>query len=356
MMPPRKRLFDFDGEDRAYLGFLCEKVHGLPLEKCIQNFEDTLQKRRPNQSSTAHCALKTSSPSAIEKSSQNHESNPRSPQTGKLVINIWQPTDLPKNSYDTQSENPSQAKTPSGTPKWRSRTKSFFEGLPKTEEDWSQLRTSSCFSTPDNILHVVDCLDSGRLIDTRPTNHDTPQNLADSLLEFAQSARAMLLEGKLSRNISQFNSLVFLATCHVASQQRHPKNDGIVNTAMRQFLSYFRGGDCTAHDRQLDKIRTGVKWLVEEMGRQCRRGLGHRAFELFFHSKKEGVSVTLAETNRTQRVRPIRFATRVRKKSTKTPSSQLAYHYSKRSPTNFRLPSHFGSLSLSNYAMAIGGG
>jgi hypothetical protein len=57
----------------------------------------------------------------------------------------------------------------------------FPKNMPGREEEWYELRTSSCLSAAVNNLYIVDCLISGRLIADVSANHGEQEDFEDSL-------------------------------------------------------------------------------------------------------------------------------------------------------------------------------
>lgn len=311
-MLSRKRFNDFAGNDQEYLEYLCKVVleaslaSTASLGKCILLIENGLQSlyqpqalhnllilpgdqpgRNPDKSeelSPVHSHpgelavdrwnLKT----RCEKPSQN----PSTAQPSELIINTWNP-DI---EYHVSSLDPSDTQ-PSDRAKWLSRTRTFFERIPRTEEEWIRQRKVAGLSTTDAILCVIDCLTTGRLLNSRSRNATTLDGTLDGLqsdlVSLAEAAGSMQSHARFNANVSNFYSLVFFATCSVALHDGHPQS--LVDEALRNFLTLHRGKECEADAQRLSNLRWGVVWAIQEMERQCRRGLAHRAFELFFLRK-----------------------------------------------------------------------
>lgn len=188
-----------------------------------------------------------------------------------LCVELWSPRQPP----------PSTSKEPS----WRKNTATFFEDLPTTEDDWRKRRENVCLSNRDDILRVVDQLAAGRIGENDQfTDHTTEKSSANALLTFGRNVGSNLRFEETHHIVSRFLSLVFLAACQVAIYQGHPMSS--VDDAQREFLKASRpNGRCNQGAEALANDRTAVLWLIREMEHQARRGLQHRAFELFLLGK-----------------------------------------------------------------------
>ncbi|KAK3688011.1 hypothetical protein B0T22DRAFT_142769 [Podospora appendiculata] len=168
---------------------------------------------------------------------------------------------------------------------WKERTTSFFDGLPRSEDQWRKKRQGVSLLHETDILSVVDHLTTGRLSDNSSlTGHTAAPDLQGALEAFAQKVGSNLLKVAGFYHASRFLSFIFIATCSVALYEGHPIC--LVNTAQRKFLTATRG-NCRKGDNRLAKDRSAVLWLLREMQIQFRRGLRHRAFELFLLESKE---------------------------------------------------------------------
>jgi hypothetical protein len=305
-MYTRRRFNDFAGTDYEYLCYLCKFLSTISLEKCIVLVENEVcnlyqrpvpdnplvlstrdqltqipaqnQSSNPPNAQLGELAVNTgNSETGCQKPSQN----PSTTQPGELAINTWNP----ETEYHKSSRNPPNTR-PGKRPRWLARTEKFFEEIPTTEEQWICLRKRARLLNADDILCVIDCLTSARLIDNnRSRNATTPDDLQNALVSFAEAAGSLLSDARFNVNVSNFYSLVFFATCSVALFDGHPQNR--VDDALRKFLVWDRGKgkECMAEAQRLSNLRWGVVWIIQEMERQCRRGLAHRAFELFFLRK-----------------------------------------------------------------------
>ncbi|KAH6632459.1 hypothetical protein F5144DRAFT_490897, partial [Chaetomium tenue] len=164
-------------------------------------------------------------------------------------------------------------------PSWPQRVTKFFANLPDTTDRWREDRESAKLSSEEDILFTAHCLATARLRHIPFTDHIQRPDLQETLLSFAQNVGEALAGTKSNSKISQFLSLIFVATCCVASKEGHPLS--LVNNAQRKLLEASRG-ECRRSDRSLMNDRASLIWLLQEMQRQFRRGLWQRAFELFF--------------------------------------------------------------------------
>ena len=213
---------------------------GLPLPQCIHGLENEVKVRR-NQ------------------------------QPPSFTVQFWVPL---------KEALPSDRPPMNG---WKKATKGFFDGLPKTEEDWSKKRKSLCLSTAEEILRAADYLAASQLDNNSCSRaHVGEPTLPLALTAFGKNVGSNLASDGIRRNTSRFLSLVFLAACCVAIHQKQPVET--VNAAQKEFLRATRG-TCDEKPESLAKDRAAVRWLIEEMQRQFRRGLRHRAFELFLLGK-----------------------------------------------------------------------
>ncbi|KAK4139256.1 uncharacterized protein C8A04DRAFT_16021 [Dichotomopilus funicola] len=185
---------------------------------------------------------------------------------------------------------PPKQTLPSGRPsvnEWRKATKSFISGLPKTETEWREKREALSLSTTDDVLRAVDYLTTIRLDNNSCSKtHTTELSLQLALTAFGRNVGTNLALENVRRNTSRFLPLIFLAACCMAIYDGHSEDS--VNDAQREFLRASRGR-CDEEPKGLAKDRAAVRWLVGEMQRQFRRGLRHRAFELFFSVKGRGI-------------------------------------------------------------------
>jgi hypothetical protein len=78
----------------------------------------------------------------------------------------------------------------------------FFERIPRTEEQWIHLRNVAGLSNADAILCVIDCLNSGRLLNSRSRNASTlggtSDDLQSDLVSFAKTAGSMLSDTRFN--------------------------------------------------------------------------------------------------------------------------------------------------------------
>jgi hypothetical protein len=160
----------------------------------------------------------------------------------------------------------------------------FLEGIPTTEEQWSGKRKSVGLSSAADILNAVD-LSMYLFCDNSPAipNQNNNPDLQEVLLSLARRFNSRGLidpSDRFTHNMSHFLSLVSTAICRVAKNKRYPLKS--VDAALKGYLEE-RKGICHAGPKQLREYRAAVGWLLQEQQRQFRRGLGHRAFELFFN-------------------------------------------------------------------------
>lgn len=279
---PTKRIDDFMGDDRTYAGYLLEIANELPLPECIRQLEKQVKEVRQRHGRASNSPINQLDEEVqVARQGEGRASNsptapfvftgyPTPPSHDQLVFETWNPT-------TDYKEAPLAAV-------WPLRTVTFFQDLPMSEEQWLERRESVHLSSADDILRTVDCLMTSRLGDHRSsiTDHTIISDLQDALNTFAWNAGSMVVAGKLGHNVSHFHSLVFIATCCVALYEGHPQSS--VDDAQRGFLAASRG-KCEARAGQLANDRAAVRWLLQEMQRQFRRGLQHRAFEIFLNGK-----------------------------------------------------------------------
>lgn len=245
---PATRIDNFIGDDLAYAKYLCDL-----LLKCIN--ELPLVDRIP----------------LLEKQVKSHHGTHQS--TGSLDIKLWSPPKQPSPSTSTTRKA------------WKDKTATFFKNIPTTEHKWKKEREKASLSNADGILSVVDYLTTGRRGDNSDsTNHSTEGAPETKLGAFGKTVGWRLKTDNNHVVASRFRSLVFLAACQVAIYQEHPKQE--VEDAQREFLKASRGGEeCQAKSETLANDRAAVLWLIGEMERQVRRGLQHRAIEIFYLGK-----------------------------------------------------------------------
>lgn len=98
-----------------------------------------------------------------------------------------------------------------------------------------------------------------------------------SLLEQGRAVGTILKESHVLTLLANFYTVIFFATCCVAKQTGYVE---AAYEAEQAFLS--RSGSEALSKSSLCNYEAAVKWIIKEMARQCRRGLQHRAFEIFF--------------------------------------------------------------------------
>ncbi len=248
------RIDDFDGDDRAYAGYLLEVLTQI-LPKCILQLEEQVKEARCGSNAPLV----------------------------RVVLEFKDPTPPPglqAEILDSAKQTPSSGHS---KPAEGDVTDSFFESLPKTEEQWLETRKSARLSSAEDVVFAVNCLATGRL-NTKITftDHTSMPDLQDSLTTFARNVGKAMRWGNFCSNISSFLSLIFVATCCVATTRGHSMDS--VDDAQRELIM-ANSGKCDKESRSLANDRAAVKWLLLEMQRQFRRGLGQRAFELFLISK-----------------------------------------------------------------------
>ncbi|KAK3304817.1 uncharacterized protein B0T15DRAFT_253506 [Chaetomium strumarium] len=269
------RIDGFVGDDRAYAGYLCEVVSGLPLLECIQQLEQlvTLRRRQHRAPHSPNAELDDSVQAADRvpnlRSIQSVLGKPHPTPPPGLNIVMWDPTE--------QSLSSSR----SSSPVWIKRTATFFNNLPRSEDQWREKRENLGLSDAHGILSAVGCLTTGRLgNDSGFTDHTAKPDLQDALEAFAANAGSYIASTRRNLQLSRFLSLILIATLCVAIHEGHPVH--LVDAAQRKFLAASRrNGKCEEGAEQLHMDRLSVRWLLQEMQRQFRRGLRHRAFELF---------------------------------------------------------------------------
>jgi len=288
-----KRIDDFIGDDRTYAGYLLEVIAGFSLPVCISQLEEQVTRIRRDENR------------ASESLSPRFDTGyPTPPAThNQTVFETWDPA-IEYKKYLLADGSPAEStgsehaeSVGSRSTKWQKRTGTFFAGLPVSEEQWCKKREATGLLGASGILYAVDCLTTSQLSDVKSVesveDHARKPDLQDALESFARIAGSSLVAGKLHHNISHFISLVFIATCCVAIYKGH--EESLVDAAQREFLTLSRG-KCEAGHKQLATDRTAVRWLLQEMQRQFRRGLRHRAFEIFLNGKKS-TPVMRAGTN-----------------------------------------------------------
>lgn len=297
---PVGRIDGFSGDDHAYAEYLFKAFSGISIHQCTQWLEKGLTQIRQTDRRASFRVRYLTPP----------------PDQGDAVFRIWNPSSEYKPSeYKPSEYKPSEynqrlpANQSAGLTK---EVASFLAGMPASEEEWLNKRKSVGLSNSDDILSVVDCLSTHRFSNN---SFGIPElskcaDLQDALMSMARSVGSLMATGKLHYNISQFMSLVFTAICCVALDQGHPQK--AVEAVQRD--SIRTKGVCNANSKQLGKHRSTVRWLLQEMQRQFRRGLGHRAFEIFINGKKIAL-VFHQETNLIPEGKTLHFYTKCPKGS-----------------------------------------
>ncbi|KAK3935529.1 hypothetical protein QBC46DRAFT_453401 [Diplogelasinospora grovesii] len=224
------RIDNFDGDDRAYAGYLFRVLTEiLPEQQLVHQLEErTTYGRLGNWASNA---------------------------AYRVEIEFWKPSSSPRNKKKKNM--------------WVGRTATFFNELPKSETEWNEKRKAARLFETEDILSAVDWLKTGRPSSNIPfTDHTQKPDLQDILISLGQNAGMALASSSFSRNVSQFLSLVFIATCYVAVEKGHPEN--LVDDAQVAFMKTSYGKFDGGH-LQLKKDRITVQWLLEEM--QCGKAI-----------------------------------------------------------------------------------
>jgi len=244
------RIDNFAGDDYAYAGYLLE-VLTKTLPGCIHQLETQVRDAR----------VASSPPSRRILLELGHSTTPAGLQS-----------EVSNTTEQSSSSDPQIAS-------WVKLTASFFDNLPKTEDEWCQKRKSAALFSEAGILSTARSLATACLESIPFTDHTKEQDLQDYLRRFAENVRNALVEAKSRSNISHFLSLIFVATCCVAHHQGHQVDD-----AQRK-LAEVSSGKCDKGSRALMNDRASVKWLLRQMKCQYQRGYLHRAFEMFLLSK-----------------------------------------------------------------------
>lgn len=195
-------------------------------------------------------------------------------------------TDLQVLSWDPATDYKRQlvVSKPFSAGKWQSLTEKFFENIPDSKDRWVEKREAAFLSTEENIIAAIDSIKSS-LIDASevPASRDTEGNNLDEMLHtMGKKVEHMIKATNFATSVSNYSSLVFIAACSVAEALGHPKDS--INTAQNAAYPHSRKGD--SRDRHLADDRAAVLWLIHEMEHQYRRGLKHRAFEIFLLGKR----------------------------------------------------------------------
>ncbi len=242
------RIDNFVGDDYAYAGYLLGLLAGT-LVGCIHQLEEQVK--------------------------EIHQGS--SPPRTHIVLELKCSTTPTRLQIDTPNKTGQRAS--SERPNWEERTKCFFAGLPSTEDQWDKKRREAGLHDEIDIRFTARCLATACLEGIPFTNHTQEIELQDSLLHFALNAGKALVGANSYSNISHFLSFIFVATCVVAKQQGHDVDD-----AQQKFEESCGKTGKKKTPKALTNDRALVVWLLQEMQRQYRRGLSHRAFELFFLS------------------------------------------------------------------------
>lgn len=237
---PVQRIDGFGGDDYTYALSLFDFVARHSLPHCTRLLEERVAKIRQTENSP----------------SGGYATPP--PERNEVVFRHW-------NAPDESKQSPSATKLQT-----RQVIEKFLESMPATEEQWHVKRESVGLSSADNILGAVDSLSSYHM-----------PNLQDVLVSMARHTHSLVSNLSITRSTAHLMSLIFIATCCVALHGGHPQD--LVEAAQRlpSRLVYFE--HCEAGSQQLGKYRAAVRWLLQEIQRQCQRGLGHRAFEIFIN-------------------------------------------------------------------------
>ncbi|KAK3332663.1 hypothetical protein B0T19DRAFT_342370, partial [Cercophora scortea] len=155
----------------------------------------------------------------------------------------------------------------------------FLRDLPTSEEQWLEERKKTRLSTAAEILHAVDCLVNGQLDSDPVAGNVANHGLQYALSSSAKTAGRMVATATNYTSIAHFFSLVFLAECEVAIVTGQPKSS--VYLAVRTFIK--ASGRVCKGEKVPELYLSTIRWVLQEQQRQFKRGLLHRAFELFFN-------------------------------------------------------------------------
>ncbi|KAH7303720.1 hypothetical protein B0I35DRAFT_465552, partial [Stachybotrys elegans] len=289
------RIDGYAGDDWSYAGYLYQILSGISLAQCIAHLEKQVETRRkryaPNSipeeqlvASRDAIAQHTSRPVNQRFNPIDHNIRGLAPKFKELPVEQWNPHTDYKRPPPRAPKAHSPKAPEAGPPRWEIRTTTFFQELPTSEEGWMAKRKQVGLVTQDHILEAADILETcvipSMLVESATSMVESHQG--DLLHTFATTCGGLMVKGKFQQNLTHFMSLVFIATCCVALKYGHPPH--LVYSAQREFNGAFRGKKCEAGEKRLDMDRSAVLWLLKEMQRQFRRGLQHRAFELFLNA------------------------------------------------------------------------
>lgn len=182
-------------------------------------------------------------------------------------------------------ENPKPQATSQPNPDlWKVATKKFARRVPKNEEGWSDLRKRVGFCKPKDIIHTFRLLtrDSRRL---RPLAIGDKPGSGASILDVVGDYRAYANELVVNKcyatQISYYSTLLFTCLCIIALRAGARRD--AVDDQLREYLTEQQGEKCESEGTYLSQLRTAALWPVKRMDELYKKGLEHRAWEVFLH-------------------------------------------------------------------------
>ncbi|KAH8726666.1 hypothetical protein GQ44DRAFT_705332 [Phaeosphaeriaceae sp. PMI808] len=167
------------------------------------------------------------------------------------------------------------------TDKWKSVVASFLDVVPKTEDEWATRRISVSLSEPSNLVATFRLLTrlSSQLLPFVPSEKlDDNAGIVDVLEDYSSFASAIAANKTYSAQTSNYATLLFICLSVIARSAGAQAK--VVDGHIIEFLKEQQG-ECTADLDYMHRLRTSVAWPIERMEELDKKGLKHRASEIF---------------------------------------------------------------------------
>ncbi|KAJ5775824.1 uncharacterized protein N7511_000835 [Penicillium nucicola] len=242
-----QRIFDFHGDDQAYINFLeCQLISAQWAS--LMDF--------PNPAGEVVMQ--------------------EPPSTSSIQFVQYTPSFPPARSQTVER----------GEPPWKRQLDDFISALP-TEKTWDEARERAGINTLNknqmavrlmlghtNPLAFRSAQDTAMISRTLPSEN---QDLVERGYQYAQFIQYCLGDLDFKKSVVSFQSLIFASYCTVLIQVGVSK--ATTNDMMRQYID--RNND----DSTLEGYRRGVVWINRCIAGLLANGWGHKSWEIFLLGK-----------------------------------------------------------------------
>lgn len=157
----------------------------------------------------------------------------------------------------------------------------FLQRVPVDEDGWSKRRDYVQLCKPEELLHTFRLLTRlSRKSCSFDIGHklDDKESILDVLRDYGRFANALGAHKVYATQISNYGTLLFICLSIVA--RKTGAKPEVVDEHIKKFLMRQQE-KCDAGSEYLTRLRTAALWPVKQMNELYRKGLKHRAWEMF---------------------------------------------------------------------------